>query len=343
MITEAVKKLVEKQDLTYDEALACMDEIFSGEAQEIQTAAYLTALRMKGETVEEISASARGMRNHAIHLEHDGIDVLEVVGTGGDCANSFNISTTSAFVAAAAGIPIAKHGNRSVSSNCGAADVLEALGADITVEPAKMSEVLKETNMSFMFAQIYHKAMRYVAPVRGKLGFRTIFNILGPLTNPANAGMQLMGVYEESLVEPMAKVLNQLGVTDGMVVYGKDCLDEISLCAPTTICEIRSGEFTNYTIEPEQFGFEKCDKNELVGGNPQENAVITRAILQGEERGAKRNAVILNVAACIYIAKKADSMQQAVKMAENLIDSGKALKVLEEFVAATQQRSSNGN
>ncbi|MDE6625189.1 MAG: anthranilate phosphoribosyltransferase [Lachnospiraceae bacterium] len=343
MITEAVKKLVERQDLTYDEALVCMDEIFSGEAQEIQTAAYLTALRMKGETVEEISASARGMRNHATHLEHEGIDVLEIVGTGGDCANSFNISTTSGFVAAAAGIPIAKHGNRSVSSNCGAADVLEALGVDIAIEPEKMSEVLRETNMSFMFAQVYHKAMKYVAPVRGKLGIRTIFNILGPLTNPANASMQLMGVYEEALVEPMAKVLNQLGVTDGMVVYGRDCLDEISMCAPTTVCEIRGGDFKNYTIEPEQFGFDKCDKTELVGGDPQENAAITRAILKGEEKGAKRNAVILNAAACIYIAKKADTMQDAVKIAEDMIDSGKAFKVLEDFIVATNQRGKNEN
>lgn len=335
MITEAIKKLVENQDLTYDEAYACMDEIFSGEATEIQTAGYLTALRMKGETVDEISASAMGMRNHAVKLEHEGIDVLEIVGTGGDEANSFNISTTSGFVAAAAGIPIAKHGNRSVSSKCGAADVLEALGVNITIEPAKMSEVLRKSNVSFMFAQVYHKAMKYVAPVRKGLGIRTIFNILGPLTNPANASMQLMGVYEEALVEPMAKVLNKLGVTDGMVVYGQDCLDEISMSAPTTVCEIRDGELNTYVIEPEQFGFEKCAKEDLVGGDPQENAAITKAILSGEEKGAKRNAVVLNAAACIYIAKKADSMEAAVKIAEDLIDSGKAMEVLNQFAAMT--------
>lgn len=335
MITEAIKKLVENQDLTYDEAYACMDEIFSGEATEIQTAGYLTALRMKGETVDEISASAMGMRNHAVKLEHEGIDVLEIVGTGGDEANSFNISTTSGFVAAAAGIPIAKHGNRSVSSKCGAADVLEALGVNITIEPAKMSEVLRKSNVSFMFAQVYHKAMKYVAPVRKGLGIRTIFNILGPLTNPANASMQLMGVYEEALVEPMAKVLNKLGVTDGMVVYGQDCLDEISMSAPTTVCEIRDGELNTYVIEPEQFGFEKCAKEDLVGGDPQENAAITKAILSGEEKGAKRNAVVLNAAACIYIAKKADSMEAAVKIAEDMIDSGKAMEVLNQFVALT--------
>ncbi len=334
MITDAIKKLVENKDLTYDEALACMDEIFDGEATEIQTAGYLTALRMKGETIEEVSASARGMRNHAAQLEHDGMEVLEIVGTGGDCANSFNISTTSGLVAAAAGVPIAKHGNRSVSSKCGAADVLEALGVDITISPEKMSAVLQKTNICFMFAQVYHKAMKYVAPVRKGLGMRTIFNILGPLTNPANASMQLMGVYEEALVEPMAKVLNKLGVDNGMVVYGQDCLDEISLSAPTTVCEIRDGEFKTYVIEPEQFGFNKCDKKDLEGGNPEENAAITKAILSGE-KGAKRDAVVLNAAACIYIAKKADTMQEAVKVAEEMIDSGKAMEVLNQFVELT--------
>lgn len=334
MITDAIKKLVENKDLTYDEALACMDEIFDGEATEIQTAGYLTALRMKGETIEEVSASARGMRNHAAQLEHDGMEVLEIVGTGGDCANSFNISTTSGLVAAAAGVPVAKHGNRSVSSKCGAADVLEALGVDITISPEKMSAVLQKTNICFMFAQVYHKAMKYVAPVRKGLGMRTIFNILGPLTNPANASMQLMGVYEEALVEPMAKVLNKLGVDNGMVVYGQDCLDEISLSAPTTVCEIRDGEFKTYVIEPEQFGFNKCDKKDLEGGNPEENAAITKAILSGE-KGAKRDAVVLNAAACIYIAKKADTMQEAVKVAEEMIDSGKAMEVLNQFVELT--------
>lgn len=334
MIEDAIKKLVKNQDLTYDEALVCMDEIFGGEATEIQTAGYLTALRMKGETVEEISASAKGMRNHAAQLEHGRMEVLEIVGTGGDCANSFNISTTSGLVAAAAGIPIAKHGNRSVSSKCGAADVLEALGVDITISPEKMSAVLQRTNICFMFAQVYHKAMKYVAPVRKDLRIRTIFNILGPLTNPANASMQLMGVYEEALVEPMARVLNKLGVNNGMVVYGQDCLDEISLSAPTTVCEIRDGKFKTYVIEPEQFGFRKCDKRELEGGNPEKNAAITKAILRGE-KGAKRDAVVLNTAACIYIARKVDTMQEAVKVAEEMIDSGKAMEVLNQFVALT--------
>ena len=330
MITEAIKKLANKENLSYDMAKTCMDEIMSGQATEIQMAAYLTALRLKGESIEEISASAQGMRNHAVRFEHEN-EVLEIVGTGGDCANSFNISTTSGLVAAAAGVPIAKHGNRSVSSQCGAADVLEALGVNIMISPEKSHEVLKQTNICFMFAQIYHQAMKCVAPVRKELGIRTIFNILGPLSNPANASMQLMGVYEEALVEPMAKVLINLGVNNGMVVYGTDCLDEISMSAPTIVCEIRDGEYKKYTVEPENSGFEKCGKEDLTGGNPQENAAITKAILSGE-KGPKRNAVVLNAAACIYIAKKADTMQEAVHIAEEMIDSGKAMKVLNQFV-----------
>ena len=336
MITAAIKNLVENKDLTYDEAYNCMDEIFSGEVSQMEMAAYLTALRMKGETVEEITASANGMRNHAMQLEHDGIEVLEIVGTGGDCADSFNISTVSAIVAAAAGIPVAKHGNRSVSSKCGAADVLEALGVNITISPQKCSEVLKKNNICFMFAQVYHQAMKHVAPVRKSLGIRTIFNILGPLTNPAAANMQLLGVYDEALVEPMAKVLAGLGVKRAMVVYGQDCLDEISMSAPTTVCELCDGEFSTYVIEPEQFGFEKCTKEELVGGNPKENAEIAKSILNGE-KGARRNAVVLNAAACIYIAKQAASMQEAVKIAEDTIDSGKAIETLKRFIALTNE------
>ena len=306
------------------------------QVSQMEMAAYLTALRMKGETVEEITASANGMRNHAMQLEHDGIEVLEIVGTGGDCADSFNISTVSAIVAAAAGIPVAKHGNRSVSSKCGAADVLEALGVNITISPQKCSEVLKKNNICFMFAQVYHQAMKHVAPVRKSLGIRTIFNILGPLTNPAAANMQLLGVYDEALVEPMAKVLAGLGVKRAMVVYGQDCLDEISMSAPTTVCELCDGEFSTYVIEPEQFGFEKCTKEELVGGNPKENAEIAKSILNGE-KGARRNAVVLNAAACIYIAKQAASMQEAVKIAEDTIDSGKAIETLKRFIALTNE------
>lgn len=333
MIKEAIAQLVEGKDLSYEMAEGCMDEIMSGEASQMHMAAYLTALRMKGESIDEIVASANGMRRHAARLNHD-MEVLEIVGTGGDEAYSFNISTTAGIVAAAAGIPVAKHGNRSVSSKCGAADVLEALGVNITIEPEKMEKVLKEENISFMFAQIYHKAMRFVAPVRKELGIRTIFNILGPLSNPASASMQLMGVYDESLVKPMAEVLMKLGVKRGMVVYGTDRLDEISISAPTIVCEIRDGRLENYEITPEQFGLKVAAKEDMVGGDPEENARITRAILAGE-KGAKRDAVVLNAGACIYIAGKAATLAEGIKMAQEVIDSGKAAEKLEAFVRAT--------
>lgn len=333
MIKEAIAQLVEGNDLSYEMAEGCMDEIMSGEASQMHMAAYLTALRIKGESIDEIVASANGMRNHATRLNHD-MDVLEIVGTGGDEAYSFNISTTAGIVAAAAGIPIAKHGNRSVSSKCGAADVLEALGVNITIEPEKMEKVLKEENIAFMFAQIYHKAMRFVAPVRKELGIRTIFNILGPLSNPAFANMQLMGVYDENLVKPMAEVLMKLGVKHGMVVYGTDRLDEISVSAPTVVCEIKDGTLKNYEITPEQFGLATAKKEDMVGGDPQENARITRAILAGE-KGAKRDAVVLNAGACIYIAGKAATLDEGIKMAQEVIDNGKAAEKLDAFVKAT--------
>lgn len=333
MIKEAIAQLVEGNDLSYEMAEGCMDEIMSGEASQMHMAAYLTALRIKGESIDEIVASANGMRNHATRLNHD-MDVLEIVGTGGDEAYSFNISTTAGIVAAAAGIPIAKHGNRSVSSKCGAADVLEALGVNITIEPEKMEKVLKEENIAFMFAQIYHKAMRFVAPVRKELGIRTIFNILGPLSNPAFANMQLMGVYDENLVKPTAEVLMKLGVKHGMVVYGTDRLDEISVSAPTVVCEIKDGTLKNYEITPEQFGLATAKKEDMVGGDPQENARITRAILAGE-KGAKRDAVVLNAGACIYIAGKAATLDEGIKMAQEVIDNGKAAEKLDAFVKAT--------
>lgn len=333
MIREAIAQLVEGKDLSYETAAGCMDEIMSGEASQMHMAAYLTALRMKGESIDEIAASADGMRKHAVRLNHD-MDVLEIVGTGGDEAYSFNISTTAGIVVAAAGIPVAKHGNRSVSSKCGAADVLEALGVNITIEPEKMEKVLKEEGISFMFAQIYHKAMRFVAPVRKELGIRTIFNILGPLSNPAFANMQLMGVYEEALLKPMAEVLMKLGVKRGMVVYGTDRLDEISISAPTLVCEIKEGKVESYEITPEQFGLKRAKKEDMTGGDPAENAKITKAILAGEQ-GAKRDAVVLNAGAGIYIAGKADSLEQGIKMAQEIIDSSKAAEKLEAFVKAT--------
>ena len=336
MIKEAIIKLSKKQDLAYAEAEAVMDEIMSGQATPVQMSAYLTALALKGETIDEITSSAAGMRAHCIKLLHN-LDVLEIVGTGGDGSNSFNISTTSSLVIAAGGVPVAKHGNRAASSKSGAADVLETLGVKITLTPERSAEILKKINICFLFAQNYHIAMKYVAPIRKELGIRTVFNILGPLSNPAGANMELMGVYDQSLVEPLAQVMANLGVNRGMVVYGQDSLDEISMCAPTSVCEIRDGKFTSYEITPEQFGYERCEKGALTGGTPAENAEITKAILKGEEKGPKRQAVCLNAGAALYIAGKAASIEEGVKLAESLIDSGAALKKLEEFVEETNK------
>ena len=342
MIKEAIIKLSKKQDLAYAEAEAVMDEIMSGQATPVQMSAYLTALALKGETIDEITASAAGMRAHCIKLLHN-LDVLEIVGTGGDGSNSFNISTTSSLVIAAGGVPVAKHGNRAASSKSGAADVLETLGVKITLTPERSAEILKKINICFLFAQNYHIAMKYVAPIRKELGIRTVFNILGPLSNPAGANMELMGVYDQSLVEPLAQVMANLGVNRGMVVYGQDSLDEISMCAPTSVCEIRDGKFTSYEITPEQFGYERCEKGALTGGTPAENAEITKAILKGEEKGPKRQAVCLNAGAALYIAGKAASIEEGVKLAESLIDSGAALKKLEEFVEETNKQKATPN
>ena len=332
MIKEAIIKLSKKQDLSYEEAERVMNEIMDGEATQVQTAAYLTALSLKGETIDEITASAAGMRAHCVKLLHD-MDVLEIVGTGGDGANSFNISTTAAMVVAAGGVPVAKHGNRAASSKSGAADVLEALGVKISLPPERAAELLHSIGICFLFAQNYHLAMKYVAPVRRELGIRTVFNILGPLTNPAGADRELMGVYDASLVEPLAQVMAKLGVDRGMVVYGQDSLDEISMCAPTSVCEIKDGWFQSYELMPEHFGYKRCDKSELTGGTPQENAEITRNILSGQEQGAKRQAVCLNAGAALYITGKADTIEAGVRMAEELIDSGAAAQKLEEFIA----------
>ena len=308
-----------------------MHEIMGGEATAVQMSAYLTALAMKGETIDEITASAAGMRAHCIKLLHD-MDVLEIVGTGGDGANSFNISTTSSLVIAAGGVPVAKHGNRAASSKSGAADVLEALGVKITLPPEESQRLLKEIGICFLFAQNYHIAMKYVAPIRKELGIRTVFNILGPLSNPAGANMELMGVYDAALVEPLARVMANLGVKRGMVVYGRDKLDEISACAPTSVCEIRDGEFITYEITPEQFGYTRAEKGGLTGGTPAENAEITKAILSGKETGAKRQAVCMNAGAALYLAGKADTLEAGVKLAEQLIDDGSAADKLAEFI-----------
>lgn len=331
MIGEAIIKLSKKQDISYEMARDVMNEIMSGEASDVQKSAYLTALSIKGETIEEITGSAEAMRNHALPVNH-GMEVLEIVGTGGDGSNSFNISTTASLIIAAAGVPVAKHGNRAASSKSGAADCLEALGVNISVEPEKAAELLREAGICFLFAQKYHTAMKYVGPIRKELGIRTVFNILGPLTNPAKASMQVMGVYDESLLEPMAKVLSNLGVKKGMVVYGQEKLDEISICGPTSICCFKEGKTQMSTITPESVGLKCGAKGELLGGTPAENAAITRAILEGRERGAKRDAAVINAAAALFVAGKADSLANAVKLAEETIDSGKALSKLEQFV-----------
>lgn len=336
MIKEAIIRLSQKQDLSYDEAEQVMNEIMEGKATDVQMSAYLTALSLKGETIDEIAASAAGMRAHCIKLLHN-MDVLEIVGTGGDGANSFNISTTASLVIAAAGVPVAKHGNRAASSKSGAADVLEALGVKIDLPPERSAQLLKKIQICFLFAQNYHIAMKYVAPIRKELGIRTVFNILGPLSNPAGANMELMGVYEEELVEPLAQVMAKLGVVRGMVVYGQDKLDEISMSAPTSVCEIRDGWFQSYEIAPEQFGYTRCTKEELTGGTPEENAEITRKILSGEDRGAKRCAVCLNAGAAIYIAGKAATMEEGVRMAERLIDEGAAAGKLEQFIEESRK------
>ena len=338
MIKEAIVKIVNKGDLTYDEAYAVMNEIMSGETSPTQNAAFLAALSTKSaraETTDEIAGCAAAMRAHATRVD-TGMELFEIVGTGGDNAGSFNISTTSALVAAAGGMKVAKHGNRAASSLCGTADCLEALGVNIHQSPARCVELLREAGMCFFFAQDYHASMKYVGGIRKELGFRTVFNILGPLTNPGTPSLQQLGVYDEYLVEPLAQVLINLGVKRGMVVYGQDKLDEISLSAPTTVCELRDGWFKSSVIAPEDFGLPRCAKEDLKGGTPAENAAITRAILSGE-RGPKRNAVLLNAGASLYIGGKADTMADGVALAGSLIDSGKAAAALEKLIEVSNR------
>ena len=333
MIKEAIVKIVNKEDLSYDEAYQVMNEIMTGETSQTQTAAFLAALSTKSakaETTDEISGCAAAMREQAIKVEHP-FETLEIVGTGGDGAHSFNISTTAALVMAAGGVKVSKHGNRAASSKCGTADCLEALGVNIQQDPEKCVELLDKVGICFLFAQKYHTSMKYVGPIRKELGIRTVFNILGPLTNPAAPVYQLLGVYDEYLVEPLAKVLTTLGVRRGLVVYGQDKLDEISMSAPTTVCEIKEGYYKTFVISPEDFGLNRCTKEDLIGGTPEENAAITTAILKGE-RGPKRDAILMNAGAGLYIAGKSDSIAEGIKFAAELIDSGKALATLEAFV-----------
>ncbi len=334
MIQEAIVKIVNKEDLTYEEAYSVMNEIMNGETTPTQNAAFLAALSTKStkaETIPEIAGCAAAMREHADRVD-TGMELMEIVGTGGDGAHSFNISTTAALVTAAGGVKVAKHGNRAASSRCGTADCLEALGVNIEQSPAKCAELLEKVGMCFFFAQKYHSSMRYVGSIRKELGIRTVFNILGPLTNPGRPQMQLLGVYDAYLVEPLAQVLISLGVKRGMVVYGQDKLDEISLSAPTSVCEFKDGWFKSYTITPEDFGLKRCVKSDLTGGSPQENARITLDILGGA-LGPKRDAVLMNAGAALYLGGKAEDLAQGIRLAGDLIDSGAAMQTLRKLIA----------
>lgn len=334
MIKEAIAKVVNRENLDNETMTLVMNEIMGGEATDAQKASFLTAMSMKGETIDEITSAAKVMREHCEKFLND-MDVLEIVGTGGDHSNTINISTLASLVVSSVGIPVAKHGNRAASSKCGTADCLEALGVKIDLAPAASAQILKELNICFLFAQKYHTAMRFVGGVRREMGIRTLFNCLGPLANPAGASMQLLGVYSESLVEPLARVLVNLGVKNAMVVYGQDSIDEISLSAPTTVCETIQGNFRSYVMKPEDYGFERCKKEDLAGGTPEENAAIARRILEGE-KGPKTDAVILNSGAAIHIAKGC-SIEEGITMAREAIESGKALAQLEKFIKLSNQ------
>ena len=333
MIKDAISLLVKGNDLSTEMMTTVMEEIMTNEATDAQKASFLTALAMKGETIDEITAAAKVMRSHCERFLND-MDVLEIVGTGGDGSNTFNISTLSAIVASAAGIPVAKHGNRAASSKCGTADCLEALGVKIDIAPALSAQLLKDIDICFLFAQKYHTAMRFVGGVRKEMGIRTLFNILGPLANPAGANMQLLGVYSEDLIEPLAHVLCNLGVKRAMVVYGTDSIDELSLSAPTKVCEFRGNNFKTYEITPEQYGFTRCAKEDLVGGTPEDNAKIALDILN-DQPGPKLDAVLLNAGAAIYIASDNITMEDAIAKARVLIESGSAKKQLETFIEKT--------
>ncbi len=336
MIKTAIEKIVNKEDLTYEEAYETMNEIMGGMSTSTQNAAFLAALSTKSarfETIDEITGCAAAMREHATKVDKGDLEVLEIVGTGGDRAGSFNISTTSAFIAAAAGLKVAKHGNRAASSKSGTADCLEALGANINLEPEKCVELLKSVGFCFFFAQKYHTSMKYVGPIRKELGFRTVFNILGPLTNPATPDFYLLGVYDQYLAEPVAHVLKSLGAKRALVVYGEDKLDEISCSSETFVAELKAdGSITTYEIKPEDFGIKRGTKEDIVGGTPAENAEVTRGILEGKITDIRRDVVCMNAGAAMYAAGKANTINEGVSLARHLIESGKALETLNRFV-----------
>lgn len=335
MIKEAIKKVIEKTDLSVDEASAVMDEIMKGEATPSQITCIITALRMKGETVDEVTGFAKMMREYAIKISPKVTPLLDTCGTGGDSSGTFNISTVAAIVAAAAGAKLAKHGNRSASSKCGSADLLEAAGVKIDIPPAKVEKCIEEVGIGFLYAPNFHPAMKYAGPSRKEIGIRTIFNILGPLTNPAGAKNQLIGVFSEGLVDMITKVLQNLGSNEVMVVHGKDLLDEISISDTTSISHLKSGKIKKYDIKPEDFGIKRAKKEELLGGCAEDNFKIMMNILKGVEKGAKRDIVVLNTAAALTVGQVSADIKTGVVMAKEALDSGKAMKKLEELVKFT--------
>ena len=332
IMKEYIAKVVDGKDLTEEEAKKAMEIMLSGEATQAQIAAFLTAMRMKGETLEELIGLASVLRDKAETITPKAENYVDLVGTGGDCTYTFNISTTSAFVVAAAGLPVAKHGNRSISSKSGAGDVLEALGVNIMAEPALVQKCVDEVGIGFMFAQLFNKSMKYVGQARKEMGVRTVFNILGPLANPSRAKNMVVGVYSPALTEKIAKAMSKLGVERGFVISGNDNMDEFTLSGTTTVSEINGDDVKTYEVTPEQFGLKRVSLEELRGGDGVQNAAITKAILSGEEKGAKRDIVLLNAGATLYIGGVADSIESGVKLAAETIDSGKAMKKLEELV-----------
>ncbi|NLL04627.1 MAG: anthranilate phosphoribosyltransferase [Clostridiaceae bacterium] len=330
MLREAIQKLVEGRNLSEGEVIAALSCIMEGEATQAQIGSFITALRIKGETIEEITGCAKVMRKKADRIVLDKDYFIDIVGTGGDCSYTFNISTAAAFVTAAGGVTVAKHGNRSVSSKSGSADVLESLGINISLEPEKVKECIEKIDIGFMFAQTFHKSMKHAAGPRKELGIRTIFNILGPLTNPASAKGQLLGVFNEKLTEPLAYVLSNLGVENAMVVYGMDGMDEISLSDHTKVSELKNGKVNTYYLNPEDYGMNLVNKGEIIGGDSKENSKIILSILNGE-KGPKRDIVVLNAAAALYVGKAVEDIKSGIIMAEEILDSGKALDKLNEL------------
>lgn len=336
MLKAAVSKLIEGKNLPEEEMVGAMTEIMEGKGSPTLIGSFLTSLRMKGETVEEITAGAKVMRRKAEKVNLGDVYTLDTCGTGGDQSGTYNISTAVALICSAAGIGVVKHGNRSVSSRSGSADVLEALGAQIMLTPDQVEACVNHQGIGFFFAPVFHQAMKHAAAPRKELGFRTIFNLLGPLTNPAQAKAQVLGVFDERLTETMAMVLRNLGTDHALVVAGKDGLDEITCCSETKISELKDGEIFTYVIAPEDFGIKRCEREAILGGNAQENAQIIQSLLEGE-KGPKRDILLLNSGAALYAGKKAKTIDEGIQMAGEMIDSGKALKKLNDFVAFTRR------